>query len=68
MVSYEWPVGAQYTMSVGVDASYTDSVFKEAVNFGYLAAPAYWLTNARVAFAAADTHWELAAWGAQPRR
>lgn len=62
LASYEWPVGAQYTMSVGVDASYTDSVFKEALNFGYLAAPSYWLTNARVAFGAADAHWELAAW------
>jgi iron complex outermembrane receptor protein len=62
MASYEWPVGTQYSMSVGVDASYTDSVFKEALNFGYLAAPSYWLTNARVAFGAADTHWELAAW------
>jgi iron complex outermembrane recepter protein len=62
MASYEWPVGAQYTMSVGVDASYTDGVFKEALNFGYLAAPSYWLSNARVALSAADTHWELAAW------
>jgi iron complex outermembrane recepter protein len=62
MAGYEWPVGAQYTMSLGVDASYTDGVFKEALNFGYLAAPSYWLTNARVAFGAADTHWELAAW------
>ena len=58
MVSYEWPMGDAYTMSFAVDASYTDKVFKEAVNFGYLAAPDYWLTNARVALAAADTHWE----------
>jgi iron complex outermembrane receptor protein len=62
LASYEWPVGAQYTMSVGVDASYTDGVFKEALNFGYLAAPSYWLTNARAAFGAADAHWEIAAW------
>lgn len=63
MASYEWPLGAERMMSIGMDASYTDKVFKEAVNFGYLAAPAYWLTNARVALSAADSHWELALWG-----
>ncbi len=63
MASYEWPVGDAYTASLAVDASYTDEVFKEALNFGYLAAPAYWLTNARIALAAADMHWEIAVWG-----
>ncbi len=61
-VAYEWPLGAELTMSFAVDASYTDEVFKEAVNFGYLAAPDYWLTNARLALAASDSRWELAAW------
>ena len=62
-VAYEWPLGPARIMSVALDASYNDRVFKEAVNFGYLAANDYWLAGARLALAAADRHWELAAWG-----
>jgi iron complex outermembrane receptor protein len=62
-VAYEWPLSDAYLMSVAFDTSYNDSVFKEAVNFGYLAADDYWLAGARLALAATDRHWELAAWG-----
>ncbi len=62
LVEYEWAPASEHLLRLIVDASYTDSVFKEAVNFGYLAAEDYWLSNARLAWAASDLHWELAAW------
>jgi len=62
LVEYEWALGSEHLLRLVVDASYTDSVFKEAVNFGYLAAEDYWLSNARLVYAPSNLHWELAAW------
>lgn len=45
------------------DASYTDDVFKDALNDPLIASDAHWIYNARIALAPNDGPWEFALWG-----
>ncbi len=55
-------LGGDKSLTAQVSFSYSDAVFKEAVNRPYLAADDYSLLDARLALSAASG-WELALWG-----
>jgi iron complex outermembrane receptor protein len=63
LARYEADFSATLGGSVQVDGSYSDSVFKDAINDPIIAADSYVLVNARVAMFNAARSWEVALWG-----
>jgi iron complex outermembrane receptor protein len=63
LARYEADFSATLGGSIQVDGSYSDSVFKDAINDPIIAADSYVLVNARVAMFNAAHSWEVALWG-----
>jgi iron complex outermembrane recepter protein len=63
LARYEADFSATLGGSIQVDGSYSDSVFKDAINDPVIAADSYVLVNARVAVFDAARSWEVALWG-----
>jgi iron complex outermembrane receptor protein len=63
LARYETDFSATLGASVQVDGSYSDSVFKDAINDPVIAADSYVLVNARLALFDASRAWEVALWG-----
>ncbi len=61
MARYEWQLGAG-TLAVSADTKYTDDQFFSVNNDPLLTQEAYWLTNARIEYAAPDDRWSVAVW------
>jgi iron complex outermembrane receptor protein len=63
LVRYEADLGSSLSGMIQVDASYSDSVFKDAINDPLIAADSYTLVNARIALSNPEHTWEVALWG-----
>ena len=63
LARYEAEFSATLGGSLQIDGSYSDSVFKDAINDPVIAADSYVLVNARVAMFNAARSWEVALWG-----
>jgi iron complex outermembrane recepter protein len=63
LARYEADFSSTLGGSIQVDGSYSDSVFKDAINDPVIAADSYVLVNARVAMFNAARSWEVALWG-----
>jgi iron complex outermembrane recepter protein len=63
LARYETELSAPLGASIQVDGSYSDSVFKDAINDPVIAADSYVLVNARLALFDASRAWEVALWG-----
>jgi len=60
---YEIGLGARLGGMIEVDANYSDSVFKDAINDPVIAADSYTIVNARLALFNDAHAWEVALWG-----
>jgi iron complex outermembrane recepter protein len=63
LARYEADFSSALGGSIQLDGSYSDSVFKDAINDPIIAADSYVLVNARVAMFDAARSWEVALWG-----
>ena len=63
LARYEAEFSAALGGAIQVDGSYSDSVFKDAINDPVIAQDSYVLVNARVAMFNAARTWEVALWG-----
>jgi iron complex outermembrane receptor protein len=63
LARYEADFTATLGGSIQVDGSYSDSVFKDAINDPIIAADSYVLVNARLSLFNAARSWEVALWG-----
>jgi iron complex outermembrane receptor protein len=63
LARYEADFTATLGASIQVDGSYSDSVFKDAINDPVIAADSYVLVNARLSLFNAARSWEVALWG-----
>jgi iron complex outermembrane receptor protein len=61
MARYEWQLSAG-TLAISADTKFTDDQFFSVNNDPLLAQDAYWLTNARIEFAAPNDRWSVAVW------
>jgi len=59
---YEHPLGDRFIGAVQIDAHYSSSAFKEALNTPFLASSACWLENAEADISTADRKWTFSAW------
>ena len=63
LARYEAEFSAALGGSIQIDGSYSDSVFKDAINDPLIAADDYVLVNARMSLFNAARSWEVALWG-----
>jgi iron complex outermembrane receptor protein len=63
LARYEADFSSTLGGSIQIDGSYSDSVFKDAINDPVIAADSYVLVNARLAMFNAAHSWEVALWG-----
>jgi iron complex outermembrane recepter protein len=63
LARYEAEFSTALGGAIQVDGSYSDSVFKDAINDPVIAQDSYVLVNARVAMFNAARTWEVALWG-----
>jgi iron complex outermembrane recepter protein len=63
LARYEVGLGAALDGMIQVDASYSDPVFKDAINDPVIAAGSYTVVNARLALFDDGRDWEVALWG-----
>jgi iron complex outermembrane receptor protein len=63
LARYEAEFSAALGGAIQVDGSYSDSVFKDAINDPVIAQDSYVLVNARLAMFNAARTWEVALWG-----
>jgi iron complex outermembrane receptor protein len=63
LARYEAEFSTSLGGSIQIDGSYSDSVFKDAINDPVIAADSYVLVNARVSMFDAARSWEVALWG-----
>ncbi|MGI9289498.1 MAG: TonB-dependent receptor [Pseudomonadales bacterium] len=63
LVRYEFAVADNALLSVQTDFNWQDDIFTDISSEPAFSVDDYWLVNARVALAAEDGRWEVAAWG-----
>ena len=59
-VIYEIPINEKLLIETRVGANFTDFIYKEPQNLGFLSTDSYWLYNARVALKESSGQWEVA--------
>ena len=62
MARYTWDLPGGAALKVQADTAYTGEIEKQMGEDPLTRADAYWLANARIAWASAERKWEIAAW------
>jgi iron complex outermembrane receptor protein len=63
LARWERELSARLSGFIQADASYSDAVFKDAINDPIIAADSYTVWNARIGLRESDGAWEAALWG-----
>ena len=63
LARWERELSARLSGFIQADASYSDAVFKDAINDPIIAADSYTVWNARIGLRGDDGAWEAALWG-----